>query len=103
MPYTCWVGPKGPYTNGKLFAISQRTPDKSACSIKLYLTPSAIDKYLWRSYIGKTVPLRGIKYIPYPPEICSLVGLSLRILAEGWLEGAKLGVPQMSGFHGKGQ
>lgn len=103
MPYTCWVGPKGPYPNGKLFAISQRTPDKSACSIKLYLTPSAIDKYLWRSYIGKTVPLRGMKYIPYPPEICSLVGLSLRILAEGWLEGAKLGVPQMSGFHGKGQ
>lgn len=35
--------------------------------------------------------------------MCSLVGLNLRILAEGWLEGAKLGVPQMSGFHGKGQ
>ena len=44
-----------------------------------------------------------MKYIPYPPEICSLVGLSLCILAEGWLEGAKLGVPQLSGFHGKGQ
>ena len=56
-----WVGPKGPYPNGKLFAISQRTPDKSACSIKLYLTPSATDKYLWRSYIGKTVPLRGMR------------------------------------------
>lgn len=55
---------------------------------KLHRQDSALERY---------------EIIPYPPEMCSLVGLNLRILAEGWLEGAKLGVPQMSGFHGKGQ
>lgn len=45
------------------------------------------------------MPLRGLKFILHPLEICSLGGLSLWILAKGWLEGAKLGTPQTSGFH----
>lgn len=83
--------------NRKLLATSQNTPGKSACSMKLYLTPSAIDKYLRRSCIGKTGLLKGIKYILCPREVCILVGLSLRIFKRG-PEGAKLGMPQTSGF-----
>lgn len=50
---------------------------------------------------ARQVPLKGMKYILYPPNMCSLVELSLCRLAKRWLEGAKLGRTQTSDFTGK--
>lgn len=57
-----------------------------------------MDKYLWRSYTGKTVPLEKYKIYSPSSRRLRLVGLRLCILTKGWLEGAKLGMPQTNGF-----
>lgn len=50
-------------TQGESYLLfPQNTPGTSTCYIPLCLAPSTTAKCVWRSYLGKTLPLKGTEY-----------------------------------------